>query len=1511
MSQKFKSEVQLEALNNATVDTDKFLVSDSSTVKYRTGAQLLSDLGIAGTYVPYTGATGNVNLGTHTLSSYNLIVNHTSGSGVAASITKGGSGEALTINKTSGSGNAMSVTGGLTSLVDLTLSSIANATIDTDRFIVSDSGTIKYRTGAQVLSDIGGQAALTNPVTGTGTTNYVTKFTGTSTVGNSQLFDNGTNVGIGTTSPSAKLDVNGIIASLGCTIGTNALGTDRMFQISGTSFTSGSTQFGIVNNPTMTTPTNIYGYYGAVTVTSATNSYALYLEATSGTITNKYGIYQSGSGDINYFSGNVGIGTTSPAGQLDVYTNAYKQFHVNYPSIYQTRLNFGTAGYLAYDAGPATLSLFANDIYGSIALGAGGSERMRITDSGNVGIGTSSPSAKLQVQGSVILDAVSGANTTYKYNGTNDWVFGEDSGEIGRNFNLYNYNTASINFSVNRTTGNVGIGTTSPAARLDVSVGQEVNGYSLSGYPFLKYSSGDVLDFGAFGATWTALRFLTNGNERMRITSGGNVGIGTSSPNEALSIAGNIELTNGANRYIRIGSATYYYYNLQSVGDDFQILEAGTTPRLTIKYPNGNVGIGTSSPGFPLEVNGAIVSKGGGFGGADGTFGFGGSQTSITGNAIQAYVAINTGGSGEKMRIDSSGNVGIGTTSPSNKLQISDGTVNMIMNPYSGVGYQGTLGTHDFATITNGLERMRITSAGNVGIGTTSISSAISGSAKVLSIVDNTTTNVASFRAYGGGTLTSIELYGAASAVGLFGSTDTPMIFSTNSTEKMRLTSGGNVGIGTTSVDTKLHVVSTENGNWTTTFANNSSGGHQVYTGYNNGATRYGVYIANGGNDSNSYDLAVGSNKFYVLGSGNVGIGTTSPAYKLEVNGSINVYPNNFFRYDGDTGIIGSATAIVGGSSNQLGIRASNDILFATNGSNERMRVATSGYVGIGTTNPQRKLDVVGSHTTSTFRVYYPDLNVAGQDASVDIWASEPGVSYNGSGIGSNVNRQPYYGRTNPALGQAFLRFINGNMMFHTSTGDAVYAERMRIDSAGNVGIGTSSPNRLLTVAGTTSGLIALNASSYRNTTIGSDSTGNFIVYDDNAGAYRMVINSAGNVGIGTTSPSTKLHLYLADGVNDNTLRIQQGTNAYASGINLVANNDGGAVYNFINSQTNGGTEHWRIGGGATASTMAISTGGTERMRITSGGTVGIGTSTPYSKLDVQDYTSFLSLSSTINSEATTDNQQIGGIDFRKHYSLAIGASIRQLQAGGTSNYSNAHLAFYTNNGSVAFGSVPPERMRITDSGNVGIGTTSPGAKLDVNGDALINNVTIGRGPGNISTNTAIGTGALDSTTTANYNIALGWAANVNNNANGLTAIGVDLNVGPDTGNLGQDCLAIAQFNSNADSAQVPHIYAPKPVAIPTGGATNVITFDFLHYAGAIIEYMIRLDDGGDYAVGTVYTGWKSSGSGNMRDVRQIEWSNMSGFVFSLGGAGQTLVLTNTSGNDAWIRITVRGMMTN
>jgi hypothetical protein len=90
-------------------------IAEDTNKTYRWTGSVYVEISASGDltgYVPYTGATGNVDLGTHTLSAKNIIVNHASGSGVAVSITKGGAGEALTVTKTSGSGNAMSVTGG-------------------------------------------------------------------------------------------------------------------------------------------------------------------------------------------------------------------------------------------------------------------------------------------------------------------------------------------------------------------------------------------------------------------------------------------------------------------------------------------------------------------------------------------------------------------------------------------------------------------------------------------------------------------------------------------------------------------------------------------------------------------------------------------------------------------------------------------------------------------------------------------------------------------------------------------------------------------------------------------------------------------------------------------------------------------------------------------------------------------------------------------------------------------------------------------------------------------------------------------------------------------------------------------------------------------------------------------------------------------------------------------------------------------------------------------------------
>jgi hypothetical protein len=143
--------------------------------------------------------------------------------------------------------------------------------------------------------------------------------------------------------------------------------------------------------------------------------------------------------------------------------------------------------------------------------------------------------------------------------------------------------------------------------------------------------------------------------------------------------------------------------------------------------------------------------------------------------------------------------------------------------------------------------------------------------------------------------------------------------------------------------------------------------------------------------------------------------------------------------------------------------------------------------------------------------------------------------------------------------------------------------------------------------------------SALTNPVTGTGTSGYVVKFNGSTTVTNSIIQDSGTDltigGSGTFSGNVTIN---KNNSTDSIFKVQQSTNFYASAINLVAANDGGAGYNFIDSSTNGGSIHWQIGGGGLANTMVLFTAGTERIRITSGGNVLIGTTTDAGyKLDV------------------------------------------------------------------------------------------------------------------------------------------------------------------------------------------------------------------------------------------------------------------------------------------------------
>jgi hypothetical protein len=304
--------------------------------------------------------TGTTGAFTSSGSDNTFNITHSSGSGIGLNITKGGNGEGLYLNKTSGTGNAATIVGTL------------NATT-----LVKSGGT-----STQYLMADGTTSTLTNPVTGTGTTNYVSKWTGTSTQAISQIFDNGTNVGIGTTTAAEKLDVT--VSSATSTANFTHTGVDGGINIwrKGTLADGRTSQLRLANGTTFFGASDASWQIGSIGRSASTA--ALFFQ------------YYNG---VNYFermridtSGFVGIGNINPAYRLDV------------------------SGTLRNTTGAAFATSSGNVLIGtttdaSIKLDVAGNMRSTLganfaTTSGSVGVGTTSPQGKFTVKNATDYNTV-------------------------------------------------------------------------------------------------------------------------------------------------------------------------------------------------------------------------------------------------------------------------------------------------------------------------------------------------------------------------------------------------------------------------------------------------------------------------------------------------------------------------------------------------------------------------------------------------------------------------------------------------------------------------------------------------------------------------------------------------------------------------------------------------------------------------------------------------------------------------------------------------------------------------------------------------------------------------------------------------------------------------------------------------------------------------------------------------------------------------------------------------
>jgi len=600
--------------------------------------------------------------------------------------------------------------------------------------------------------------------------------------------------------------------------------------------------------------------------------------------------------------------------------------------------------------------------------------------------------------------------------------------------------------------------------------------------------------------------------------------------------------------------------------------------------------------------------------------------------------------------VDASSNrVGIGTTSPTDKLHVSAGAIRL--DNFYQLRWGGT-GTGIYGHSTQGLNfytdagttRLKIENGGNVGIGTTNPSAKLEVSAGVTTSVDiahfSNSNNIAkakiSLSANSSGELSLID-----------GSNNTDVFITSNGNSYFN---GGNVGIGTTSPTQKLQV------NGRIRIPYNSS--NSYYFGQDNGSVGYGSMhpFDNGGNYT--FDTNY----------------TSGGSYKFKYNGT------EIFR------LRNTGAFAFGSGGNDYG--TSGQIL-KSNGNASPTWVAASTVIG-------------GPYLPLSAGLSYPltgNLFIEG--------ASTPKITITDT--------------TNNLEGR--IRVANNYMYIEADTDDAVVSSRivLRTDGVealylngnqeaifpnGNVGIGVTGPDAKLDVR------------SDSRTAPVVLKLGNGIISGDNGiivSQIRSYINNSNTaadelariqVENGSASHDDgNLSFWTRDGLNnvDAAKQLQIG----GRGV-IDIKNDGTALLPVLIFGADVDTGFYR----PSANNIALSTSGEERIRVISGGNVGIGTTLPGANLDVRH-----DAGGTVRIGTDTNNigedAAFGTLEFYNGDTSNSGPGVTaMIQAKTYNQYSTGGDITFSNK--IYPSSTIAERMRIDSDGKVGVGTVSPSAKFHV-----------------------------------------------------------------------------------------------------------------------------------------------------------------------------------------------------